>query len=47
LNAEEVEALNDFIKEKERIVEYHLDAATVNYKDVLIAAYRGVEDPFD
>lgn len=47
LNVEEVSALNEFIKEKERIVEYHLDAATVSYKDVLIAAYRGVEDPFD
>lgn len=47
LNVEEVHSLNDFIKEKERIVEYHLDAATVSYKDVLIATYRGVEDPFD
>ena len=28
-------------------MEYHLDAATVSYKDVLIATYRGIEDPFD
>jgi hypothetical protein len=47
LNVEELQALNEFIKEKERITEYKLDAATVSYKDVLIATYRGVEDPFD
>jgi hypothetical protein len=47
LNVEELQALNEFIKEKERIIEYKLDAATVSYKDVLIATYRGVEDPFD
>ena len=47
LNAEEVTALNDFITEKERIVELHLNAATVSYKDVLVQSYRGVEDPFD
>lgn len=39
--------LNDFITEKERIVELHLNAATISYKEVLIQSYRGVEDPFD
>lgn len=47
LNVDELQGLNEFIKEKERIIEYKLDAATVSYKDVLIATYRGVEDPFD
>jgi hypothetical protein len=47
LNSEEVDSLNEYIKEKERIVELHLDAATVNYKDVLVQSYRGVEDPFE
>ncbi len=47
LNVEELDALNQFIKEKERIIEYKLEAATVSYKDVLIATYRGVEDPFE
>ena len=39
--------MNDFITEKERIVELHLNAATISYKEVLIQSYRGVEDPFD
>jgi hypothetical protein len=46
LNTEEVDSLNDYIKEKERIVELKLTAATISYKDVLIESYRGVEDPF-
>lgn len=47
LNNEEVDGLNKYIAEKERIVELHLTAQTVNYRDCLVDAYRGVEDPFD
>ena len=41
-----MDALNKYIWEKERIVELHLEAATVNYRDCLIESYRGAEDPF-
>lgn len=47
LNNEEVEELNRYIAEKERIVELHLTAQTVNYRDCLVDSYRGVEDPFE
>jgi len=47
LNNEEVDGLNRYIAEKERIVELHLTAQTVSYKDCLVDAYRGVEDPFE
>jgi hypothetical protein len=47
LNNEEVDALNQYIEEKERRVELKLDPATINYKDCLFEAYKGVEDPFD
>ena len=46
LNSEEVEAYNNYITEKEKIVELNLDVASINYKDCLIDSYRGVEDPF-
>lgn len=47
LNNEEIDALNHYIYEKERIVELHLEAATVNYRDCLLDSFRGVEDPFE
>lgn len=47
LNSEEVENLNKYIEEKERIVELKIDAATVNYNNCLIQTYKGVEDPFE
>ena len=47
LNHDEVENLNKYIAEKERIVELHLTAQSVNYKDCLVDSYRGVEDPFN
>jgi len=47
LRAEDVDALNSYIREKERIIELHLDPATVNYRDCLIESYRGVEDPYE
>lgn len=47
LNSEEVDSLNKYIEEKERIVELKLDAVTINYNNVLIQTLRGVEDPFE
>jgi hypothetical protein len=47
LNNDKVEEWNNYIREKERIVEIKLTAQTVNYKDCLIEGYRGVEDPFE
>ena len=47
LNMEEVETLNKYIWEKERIVELHLEPATVQYRDCLLESYRGVEDPYE
>ncbi len=47
LKSEEVDALNNYIEEKERIVELKLDAATVNYNSALIQTYKSVEDPFE
>ena len=47
LNNEEVDSLNKYIWEKERIVELVLDPATINYKDCLLDHYRGVEDPYE
>ena len=46
LNYEEVETLNKYIWEKERIVELHLDPATINYRECLVDTFKGVEDPF-
>jgi hypothetical protein len=46
LNNEEVEELNKYIWEKERIVELQLDPATVNYRECLTDTFRGVEDPY-
>jgi hypothetical protein len=39
--------MNRYILEKERKVELHLTAATINYRDCLIDSYRGAEDPFE
>jgi hypothetical protein len=46
LISEEVDALNKYIWEKERIIELHLEAKTVNYRECLVESYMGVEDPF-
>lgn len=47
LNSDEVDNLNKYIEEKEKIVELKIDAATVNYNNSLIQTYKGVEDPFE
>jgi hypothetical protein len=46
LNHEEVDQYNNYIMEKERIIELKFEAATAQYKESLIESYRGVEDPF-
>lgn len=46
LNHEEVDTLNNYIEETEKLVELKLDAK-VNYKERIIETYKGVQDPFD
>ncbi len=40
LNNEQVETMNKYIQEAERVEELRLDAATVNYRDCLLENFR-------
>lgn len=41
-----MESLNHFIVEHEKLIEINLDAATVNYRDLLLENFKEVQDPF-
>ena len=46
LNNDELESLNKFLEESEKINELVLDPHTVNYKELILASFRDVNDPF-
>ena len=43
---DEVEALNKFLEESERVNDLQLDARTVNYKECLLETFKAINDPF-
>lgn len=46
LKNEEVEALNRYLENTEKINEIKLDPQFINYRESLYESYREVEDPF-
>ena len=46
LNSDEVDKLNQYLEESEKVQEYQIDARTVNYKECLLQSFKQIQDPF-
>jgi len=47
LNNEEIESLNQYLEESEKLNELVLDPRTVNYKELILESFKAVNDPFE
>lgn len=46
LNNDELEQMNNYLLESEKVQELVLDARTINYKQCLLDSFKQVQDPF-
>lgn len=46
LNQQELQEMNDYLEESEKVRELNLQAKTVNYKECILESYRMIADPF-
>lgn len=46
VNYDEVDTLNKFLEESEKIPELVLEPRTVNYKECLLESFKAIQDPF-
>lgn len=46
LNYDEVDTLNKFLEETEKVPELVLEPHTVNYKECLLESFKAIQDPF-
>ena len=46
LNSEELETLNQYLEESEKVNELVLEPKTVNYKELILENFKQVNDPY-